>query len=453
MDTKDSFDIFISKNFVRFSGKENAFEWLDETESKFNEFRMVRSLRFRAIPMLIEGDIELKYFRVREYIRTFDDFYVFLLSLYDLEFSTSSEGQFFLKLLDNQFDNPSNGKVQCSDEHDYCQIKSIDYFCESLSSEFETNCSFPSEQKFLTIVTENISNEEFLIPTTLTDNVMERCLDSFDNISSEKETNETCSSITVAFGATNTIGEIPVKKLLMTTTDYSFVVIDQVLNDLCETTSKDNTISYSNSTSKVETKSSNQSANTFVLETDKSIENYNSTEVLNTSKASINLELVGNRTLTHMGEQSTWFSVRSTSNTTHSCTIQSTKALNGTVFGPLYLSKNIVLACSKNDKLTHSLVTYWRDHCLVPNLSSKALLLVDSFPSHANPEVDKDLKNFEYRVIPPKTTSFIQPLDIYYNRQYKMIPRRVYDHVRVGEIDINLAERNNIIKLQPLVHS
>ncbi|CAF4495037.1 unnamed protein product [Rotaria socialis] len=208
-------------------------------------------------------------------------------------------------------------------------------------------------------------------------------------------------------------------------------------------------------TSKVETKSSNQSANTFVLETDKSIENYNSTEVLNTSKASINLELVGNRTLTHMGEQSTWFSVRSTSNTTHSYTIQSTKALNGTVFGPLYLSKTIVLACSKNDKLTHSLVTYWRGHCLVPNLSSKALLLVDSFPSHANPEVDKDLKNFEYRVIPPKTTSFIQlqPLDIYYNRQYKMIPRRIYDHVRVGEIDINLVERNNIITLQPLVHS
>ncbi|CAM4785931.1 unnamed protein product [Rotaria magnacalcarata] len=236
MDTKDNFDIFLSKNFVRFSGKENVSEWLDETENKFHEFRMVRSLRFRAIPMLIEGDIELKYFRVREYIRAFDDFYVFLLSLYDLEFSTSSKAKFFLKLLDNQFDNPSNGKVECSDEHDYCQIKSIDYFYESLSSEFETNCSFPSEQKFLPIVTDNISNEEFLIPTTLTDNVMERCLDSFDNISSEKETNKKCSSITVAFGTTNTIGEIPVEKLLMTTTDYSFVVIDQVQNDIRETT-------------------------------------------------------------------------------------------------------------------------------------------------------------------------------------------------------------------------
>ncbi|CAM4778789.1 unnamed protein product [Rotaria magnacalcarata] len=216
----------------------------------------------------------------------------------------------------------------------------------------------------------------------------------------------------------------------------------------------------------------NQSANTFVLETNKLIENYNSSEVLNTDQVGINLELVGNRTLTHMGEQSTWCSVRSTNNTTHSYTIQSTIALNGTVFGPLYVclkepsgrisdrikknlfnAKNIVLTCSKSGKLTSSLVTYWRDNCLVPNLPSTALLLVDSFPSHANPEVYKDLKNFEYRVIPPKTTSFIQPLDVYYNRQYKMILRRVYDHVRLDEIDINLAERNNIIKLQSLVHS
>ncbi|CAM4985726.1 unnamed protein product [Rotaria socialis] len=184
MDTKDNFDIFISKNFLRFSGKENVFEWLGETE----------------------------------------------------KFSTSSEAQFFLNLLDNQFDNPSNGKFEYSDEHDYCQIKSIDYFCESLSSEFETNCSFPSEQKFLPIVTDNTSNEQFLIPTTLTNNVIERCLDSFDNISFEKETNDKCSSITVAFGATNTIGEIPVEKLRITTTDYSFVVIDQVQNDIRETT-------------------------------------------------------------------------------------------------------------------------------------------------------------------------------------------------------------------------
>ncbi|CAF3564440.1 unnamed protein product [Rotaria sp. Silwood1] len=37
MDTKDNFDIFISKNFVRFSGKENVSEWLDETERSEQE--------------------------------------------------------------------------------------------------------------------------------------------------------------------------------------------------------------------------------------------------------------------------------------------------------------------------------------------------------------------------------------------------------------------------------
>ena len=71
MDNKDNFHIFLSENFVRFSGKQDICEWLNETEDKFNEFFIVRSLRFKTIPMLIEGDIELKYSQVREYIQTF----------------------------------------------------------------------------------------------------------------------------------------------------------------------------------------------------------------------------------------------------------------------------------------------------------------------------------------------------------------------------------------------
>ena len=194
--------------------------------------------------------------------------------------------------------------------------------------------------------------------------------------------------------------------------------------------------------------------------------------MFNSDEVGINLEVVGHRTLTYVGEQSTWGSVRSASNTSHSYTIQSTIALNGTVFGPLYIclkgpsghlservkrnlfnAKNIVLTCSKSGKLTSSLLTYWRDHCLIPNISSKALLLIDSFSTYANPEIYRNLTNFEYPTIPPKTTSIIQPLDIYYDRQYKIIVRRIYDHVRLDNISINMAERNNIIKLHSLVHS
>ena len=121
-----------------------------------------------------------------------------------------------------------------------------------------------------------------------------------------------------------------------------------------------------------------------------------------TWEVGINLELYGNRSLTFTGEKSTWCSVKSISNTTHPYTIQSTITLYGSALGPLYLclkeptghmsdniqeklfnARNIVVTCSKSGKLTSSLVTYWRDHCLIPNLPSRTLLLVDSFPSHA----------------------------------------------------------------------
>ena len=215
-----------------------------------------------------------------------------------------------------------------------------------------------------------------------------------------------------------------------------------------------------------------EAATNFVSETSKFSEQYNPNEILNTDQVGINIELYNNRTLAYMRVSSTWNSVRSLYNTTHSYTIQNIITMRRTVFGPLYLclkeptghmsnrikknlfhAQNVVVKCSESGKLTSSLVTYWRDHCLIPNLSSKTLLLVDSFPSHANPDVYKRLKDFSFRVIPPKITSKIQPLDVYFNRQYKMILRRIFNHVRLDDIHINLAERNNLIKLNSLVHS
>ena len=47
----------------------------------------------------------------------------------------------------------------------------------------------------------------------------------------------------------------------------------------------------------------------------------------------------------------------------------------------------------------------------------------------------------------------IQPLDVYFNRQYKLITRKMYDYVRLYGIEINLSQRNNIIRMNSLIYN
>jgi len=85
--------------------------------------------------------------------------------------------------------------------------------------------------------------------------------------------------------------------------------------------------------------------------------------------------------------------------------------------------------------------------------NKKSLLLSDYWGGQHHETLYADLKYLKRLEIPNKTTAMIQPCDVYYNRQYKYLVRKMYHHVRLYDMDIHLAQRNNIIKLNSLVYN
>ncbi|CAF1608338.1 unnamed protein product, partial [Didymodactylos carnosus] len=86
----NDFDNFIMQTFEPFNGTQNANEWLSITENKFKQYQLSRSLRFEAIPLLVENQAKRWYINQRRQISSFDDFYELLLQHYNDFFSSSA---------------------------------------------------------------------------------------------------------------------------------------------------------------------------------------------------------------------------------------------------------------------------------------------------------------------------------------------------------------------------
>lgn len=92
----------------------------------------------------------------------------------------------------------------------------------------------------------------------------------------------------------------------------------------------------------------------------------------------------------------------------------------------------------------------------MPNTGARSLLLLDSWTGHCpaslNPHIPAD-KVAEILTIPKKTTGMVQPLDVYGFRIWKAFVRKFSDIVILENYNVDLHQRNHVIKMQSLIHN
>lgn len=195
--------------------------------------------------------------------------------------------------------------------------------------------------------------------------------------------------------------------------------------------------------------------------------------IFNTDQSGFEKEMHKQRTLEIRGTQQVMGVVQSVGATTHSYTIQPIISMSGRLikpmmvilqeasgsFGPnvmrdMWKSEELFVLASKSGKITKDLLKKWFIEVYFPAAGEESLLLVDSLTTYRDrTEVDLETDaTYTLEIIPPGTTGMIQPLDVYFFRMYKGFFRRISDHVLIEGMDFPLFQRNNILKLQAVVH-
>ena len=95
---------------------------------------------------------------------------------------------------------------------------------------------------------------------------------------------------------------------------------------------------------------------------------------------------------------------------------------------------------------------------LNPPLSTNSLVLCGSWSGHKDAQVLLEAfggKDVDLKVIPPKTTKYAQPLDMYFFRQYKIYAKRITDFIKLRSSNMQpkLHDRFFIMKLHSVIYN
>ena len=216
-------------------------------------------------------------------------------------------------------------------------------------------------------------------------------------------------------------------------------------------------------------------AERFVNEIKPKISVVGQDNVYNADESGFNLEIHSGRSLSAIGTKTVEAVVQSLSSITHSYTIMPTISSNGRLLSPLFLVLkettgqfgpnvqktlfrpiNVYISASTSGKLTSQHFKDWFTDVFIPNTNAESVLLLDSWSGHCPKEVSNLVptnKKVDIFTIPKKTTSMVQPLDVYGFRIWKNFVRTFSDEVLLMGYDLTLHQRNTIIQLQSLTHN
>lgn len=224
-------------------------------------------------------------------------------------------------------------------------------------------------------------------------------------------------------------------------------------------------------------KDQGQKKENFVNEVKNLIRVHGAQNVYNSDQSGFNLEIHSGCTLCYKGVKKVENIVQSVHSTTHgiSYTIQPTISTEGKLMSPLYIvlkeskgqfgprvvqtlfrPRNIYLEASASGKLSKELLQTWIENVFLVHSNNAPILLLDSWSGQCEKTVNEAIPNDRsvvLKTIPEGTTGQIQPLDVYGFRLWKNFIRKLSDITLLMDYDVNLHERNNIIKIQSLTHN
>lgn len=123
----------------------------------------------------------------------------------------------------------------------------------------------------------------------------------------------------------------------------------------------------------------------------------------------------------------------------------------------MYKTENIFPVASTSHIEGRKQIAIWAKDIFLPNITADSLLIHDAWSTYNTSEIKQLVKDKGFKLqtieIPAGQTPVLQPLDVFFFGPYKRIAKRISNFIILHDLDCNLFQRNNILKLQSLIHN